>query len=61
MEAEAGLPVLDLRRRHGFSGGSYNLWRSEFSGTEVAEAKRLKAWEVENVRLKKLSAERCGD
>lgn len=56
-EADAGLPIKDLCRRHGFSEGSYYLWRSKFGGMDVADAKRLKALEVENTRLKKLLAE----
>lgn len=56
-EADAGMPVKDLCRRHGFSEASYYLWRSKFGGMEVADAKRLKALEVENARLKKLLAE----
>jgi putative transposase len=56
-EADAGLPVKELCRRHGFSEASYYLWRSKFGGMEVADAKRLKALEAENARLKKLLAE----
>jgi len=56
-EADAGMPVKDLCRRHGFSEASYYLWRSKFGGMEVADAKRLKALEIENARLKKLLAE----
>lgn len=56
-EADAGLPIKDLCRRHGFSEASYYLWRSKFGGMEVADAKRLKALEAENARLKKLLAE----
>ena len=56
-EAEAGLPVKDLCRRHGFSEASYYLWRSKFGGMSVPEAKRLKELETENTRLKKLLAE----
>ncbi|ANF56477.1 transposase [Halotalea alkalilenta] len=56
-EAEAGLPVKELCRRHGFSEASYYLWRSKFGGMNVSEAKRLKELEVENARLKKLLAE----
>ena len=56
-EAEAGVAVKDLCRRHGFSEASYYLWRSKFGGMSVPEAKRLKALEAENVRLKKLLAE----
>ncbi len=56
-EADAGMPVKDLCRRHGFSEASYYLWRSKFGGMEVADAKRLKVLEIENTRLKKLLAE----
>jgi len=56
-EAEAGVGVKDLCRRHGFSEASYYLWRSKFGGMSVPEAKRLKALEAENGRLKKLLAE----
>jgi putative transposase len=56
-EADAGVAVKDLCRRHGFSEASYYLWRSKFGGMSVPEAKRLKELEVENARLKKLLAE----
>jgi putative transposase len=56
-EADAGIGVKDLCRRHGFSEASYYLWRSKFGGMSVPEAKRLKELEVENSRLKKLLAE----
>lgn len=56
-EADAGMPVKDLCRRHGFSEASYYLWRSKYGGMDVSDAKRLKALETENTRLKKLLAE----
>ena len=56
-EAEAGVAVKDLCRRHGFSEGSYYQWRSKFGGMSVPDAKRLKELETENARLKKLLAE----
>jgi len=56
-EAEKGVGVKDLCRKHGFSEGSYYLWRGKFGGMDVSDAKRLKALEVENARLKKLLAE----
>ncbi len=56
-EVEAGMPVKDLCRKHGFSEVSYYLWRSKFGGMSVPEAKRLKDLESENGRLKKLLAE----
>lgn len=56
-EAEAGLPIKELCRRHGFSEASYYLWRSKFGGMSVSDTKRLKELESENTRLKKLLAE----
>jgi putative transposase len=56
-EANRGVAVKELCRRHGFSDASYYLWRSKFGGMEVSDAKRLKSLESENGRLKKLLAE----
>lgn len=56
-EADAGVAVKELCRRHGFSEASDYLWRSKFGGMEVSDAKRLKTLEQENTRLKKLLAE----
>ena len=56
-EADKGVAVKELCRKHGFSEASYYLWRSKFGGMEVSDAKRLKALEAENARLKKLLAE----
>ena len=56
-EVDAGIPVKELCRKHGFSEASYYLWRSKFGGMSVPEAKRLKELESENARLKRLLAE----
>ena len=56
-EVDAGMPVKELCRKHGFSEASYYLWRSKFGGMSVPDAKRLKDLEAENTRLKKLLAE----
>ena len=56
-EAESGISVKDLCRRHGFSEASFYSWRSKFGGMDVSEAKRLRALEAENAKLKKLLAE----
>lgn len=56
-EAEGGIPIKELCRRHGFSEASFYLWRNKFGGMSVSDAKRLKALEAENSRLKKLLAE----
>lgn len=47
----------ELCRKHGFSEGRYDLWRSTFGGMSVWDAKRLKELETENGRLKKLLAD----
>lgn len=56
-EADAGVPVKDLCRKHGFSDASFYTWRTKFGGMDVSDAKRLKALESENARLKRLLAE----
>tara|TARA_R110002096_G_scaffold43479_23_gene117436 strand:+ start:11321 stop:11584 length:264 start_codon:yes stop_codon:yes gene_type:complete len=56
-EAESGMSVKELCRRHGFSEASFYAWRNKFAGLEVSDVKRLKALESENARLKKLLAE----
>ena len=56
-EAERGISVKELCRKHGFSDGSFYIWRSKYGGMDVSDAKRLKALEVENARLKKLLAD----
>jgi putative transposase len=56
-EAEAGMPVKELCRKHGFSDASFYTWRAKFGGMEVSDAKRLKDLESENAKLKKLLAE----
>lgn len=56
-EGDAGVPVKDLCRKHGFSEASFYLWRSKYGGMDVSDAKRLKALELENSRLKRLVAD----
>ena len=56
-EAEAGVAVKELARKHGFSDAAFYLWRSKFGGMSVSDAKRLRELETENARLKKLLAE----
>ncbi|KWI39271.1 transposase [Burkholderia stagnalis] len=56
-EAEAGMPVKELGRKHGFSNASFYTWRAKFDGMEVSEARRINGLELENARLKKLLAE----
>ncbi len=56
-EADRGMPVKELCRKHGFSEPSYYAWRSKFGGMDVSDARRLKSLEAENARLKKLLAD----
>lgn len=56
-EAEAGVPVKELCRKYGFSDATFYNWRSKYGGMDISEARRLKALESENARLKKLLAE----
>jgi putative transposase len=56
-EGEAGAKVADICRRHGISQGTYHRWRAKFGGMTVSDAKRLKALEDENRRLKGLVAD----
>ena len=60
-EHQAGLSAAELCRKHGISDATFYKWRSKYGGMEVSEAKRLKALEDENVRLKKLLAEQVMD
>ncbi|MCE3590660.1 transposase, partial [Escherichia coli] len=56
-EQEAGAKAGDLCRRHGISEATFYNWKAKYGGMEVSEAKRLKALEDENAKLKKLLAE----
>jgi putative transposase len=56
-EHQAGLSAVELCRRHGISDATFYKWRSRFGGMEVSEAKRLRALEEENGRLKRLLAD----
>ena len=60
-EHQAGISAADLCRKHGISDATFYTWRKKYGGMEVSEAKRLKALEDENARLKKLLAEQVMD
>ena len=55
--AEAGTPIPELCRKHGFSDASFYTWRKKYGGMSLSEAKRLRELEAENGKLKKLLAE----
>jgi putative transposase len=56
-EQEAGMATAEVCRRHGISSPTFYKWKSKYGGLEVSEARRLRALEDENARLKKLLAE----
>ena len=56
-EADAGVPVNEVWRKHGISSATFYKWKAKYGGLEVSEARRLRALEDENARLKKLLAE----
>jgi putative transposase len=60
-EHQAGMTAAELCRKHGISDATFYKWRSKYGGMEVSEAKRLKALEDENRKLKKLLAEQMLD
>ena len=56
-EQEAGAKTAEVCRRHGISSATFYKWKARYGGLEVSDAKRLKALEDENAKLKKLLAE----
>jgi putative transposase len=56
-EHQAGLSAAEICRKYGISDATFYNWRSKYGGMDVSEAKRLKALEEENRKLKKLLAE----
>jgi putative transposase len=60
-EHEAGAKCADLCRKHGMSEGTFYAWKAKFGGMTVSDAKRLKALEDENAKLKKMLAEQMMD
>lgn len=56
-EQEAGTPTAEVCRKHGISTTSFYKYKTKFGGMEVSDARKLKALEDENAKLKKLLAE----
>jgi putative transposase len=56
-EHAAGVSAADVCRKHGISDATFYKWRSRFGGMEISDARKLKALEEENRKLKKLLAE----
>ena len=53
-EADAGLKVEEICRKHGISSATYYNWKSKYGGLEASHIKRIKELEEENAKLKKL-------
>ena len=60
-EQEAGMPTAEVCRKHGISTASFYKYKAKFGGMEVSDARKLKALEDENAKLKKLLAEQMLD
>ena len=60
-ENEAGAKVDELCRRHGISSATFYTWRRKYGGMDASEAKRLRALEVENAKLKRIVADQMLD
>ncbi len=56
-EAQAGVKLADLVRKHGISEGTFHRWKAKFGGMEVSDARRLRQLEDENRRLKTVVAD----
>jgi putative transposase len=56
-EQEAGIPVAELCRKHSVSDASIYKWKAKYGGMEVSEAKKLRALEDENSKLKRMLAD----
>ena len=55
-ENEAGISASELCRKYGMSDATFYNWRKKYSGMTVSDARRLKELELENVRLKRIVA-----
>lgn len=60
-EAAAGTPIREVCRRHGIAETTFHRWRGKFGGMQVNDARRLKALEDENRRLKRIVADQALD
>ena len=60
-EQEAGVAMTDVCRKHGVSSATFYKWKAKYGGLKVSDARRLKALEDENAKLKRLLAEQMLD
>jgi putative transposase len=55
-EADAGLPVNEVWRKHGISSATFYKWKAKYGGLEAADLKRMRELEAENAKLKRMYA-----
>ena len=60
-EADAGLMVQDICRKHGISPATFHRWKSKYGGMDASELRRVKELEAENAKLKRMYAEQALD
>ena len=60
-EAEMGIGVADLARKHGIAENTFYRWKAKYGGMEVSDARKLKQLEEENRRLKRVVADQALD
>jgi putative transposase len=60
-EYQAGVPVADICRKHGISNKTFYTWNAKFGGMDVSDAKKMRALEAENSKLKRMVAEQALD
>lgn len=60
-EAETGIPVVDICRKHGLGNATFYKWRAKYGGMDTSMLKRLKELEDENARLKRMYANAAMD
>lgn len=56
-EAEAGVAVAEVARKHGISAATFYQWRSKYGGMDVSDLQRMRELEQENLRLKRMYAD----
>jgi len=56
-EADAGMKVSDVCRKHGISDATYYKWKSKYGGMDASDLKRNRELEAENAQLKRMYAE----
>ena len=56
-EADAGIAVKDICRKHGIAPATYYKWKSKYGGLSASDLKRIKELEAENNKLKRMFAD----